>query len=62
VLPIKLIDDDEGTLRAVNGEHVVKSWVYTDSTLRAVYREAHAFCDGWHAALASQQRAEAKVS
>jgi hypothetical protein len=50
-VPIKLIDNDEGTLCAVNGGHVVKSWSYTDQTLRAVYREARAFCDGWHAAL-----------
>jgi hypothetical protein len=59
---IKLIDNDEGTLRAVNGAHVVKSWAYTDSTLRAVYREARAFCDGWHAALEAQQRAGVQVS
>jgi hypothetical protein len=59
---IKLIDDDEGTLRAVNGEHVVKSWTYTDSTLRAVYREARAFCEGWHAAMAAQQHAGVQVS
>jgi hypothetical protein len=59
---IKLIDDDESTLRAVNGAHVVKSWTYTDSTLRAVYREARVFCDGWHAAMEAQQRAGVQVS
>jgi hypothetical protein len=50
-MPISLIDDDEGTLRALDGPREVKSWSYTDETLRAVYREARAFCEGWHAAL-----------
>jgi hypothetical protein len=52
-MPIRLIDDDQGTLRALDGQRVVKAWTYTRDTRQAVYRHAREFCDGWRAALAS---------
>jgi transcriptional regulator with XRE-family HTH domain len=60
MLPIELVDDDEGTLYALSGRHVVKSWAYTDSTLRAVYHEARVFCDGWYAAVTVTNNSEAE--
>jgi hypothetical protein len=48
---IRLIDDDQGTLRALDGPREVKSWTYTRDTRHAVYRRAREFCDGWRAAL-----------
>ena len=53
---LTLVDDDNGILRAMDGERVVKMWSYDDETLTSVYRRARSYCDGWYAAHPAQRR------
>jgi hypothetical protein len=56
-MKITLIDDDKGTLRAMDGARVVNEWAYTNETLRQTYREARAFCEGWQTVFYREARA-----